>query len=114
MNLSSLQDLAELLRHRWDPIVLALVAERPRRYSELTRVVRDDSGERISDGVLSLTLSRLIDSGLLVKRSSGEGYVLYTPTNEARRRIRRLRWLSEMAARHDRCGIESDLRTNPA
>jgi DNA-binding HxlR family transcriptional regulator len=107
VNLDGLRELAELFKHRWDPIILALVTERPRRFSELAHEVRDRSGEHISDGVLSLTLARLIVDGFITKRQSGRWHSLYAPTIEAHSRVQRLQQLSELAIRSEPNGPRS-------
>lgn len=98
LNLDGLRELVEIFRHRWDPIILVLLAERPRRRRELTQEVRDNRGEHISDGVLSEALDRLQDDGLIAKDKRGANHVVYRATSAALGRVARLQRISEFAA----------------
>jgi DNA-binding HxlR family transcriptional regulator len=98
MNMTGLVELAAFFRHRWDPFILVLLAERPRRYRELANEVRDWSGAVISDGVLSAALARLAEEGLLLKLHSGPGHALYAATGRGRQKVERLRRLCDVAA----------------
>jgi DNA-binding HxlR family transcriptional regulator len=96
LNLDELRELVEIFRHRWDPIILVLLAERPRRRKELTQEVRDNRGEHISDGVLSDVLTRLQDEGLITKVNKGASHVVYRATPAALSRVERLRRISDL------------------
>jgi DNA-binding PadR family transcriptional regulator len=98
MNLDALRELAVIFRHRWDPIILGLLSEGPRRRRDLTQEVRDQDGEHISDGVLSETLTRLQDEGLITKEKAGANHAVYRATPAAQRKVERLRQISEFAA----------------
>jgi DNA-binding HxlR family transcriptional regulator len=98
LNLDGLRELAEIVRHRWDPIILALLSERPRRRRELSQQVRDQRGEHISDGVLSDALNRLQDEGLIIKEKSGANHAVYRATPAALGKVGRLQRISELAA----------------
>src|SRR3954454_11786761 len=91
-------EFAELLRHRWDPVILSLLTERPRRRRDLTQEVVDLGGERVSDGVLSLALKRLQAEGMVIRKQAGARHVEYHATPSAVAVIDRLRRLSEIAA----------------
>jgi len=67
-----LQEVAEMLRHRWDPLILALLGQGPLRYRDLSGQVRQPSGEMISNGVLSEALDRMGRKGFVVKTMKGD------------------------------------------
>ncbi len=96
IDLHRLDELAALLRHRWDPIILGLLAKQPRRYRDLVQQTNDKSGRHIADGVLSQALQRLIGEGLAVKESS-DGLVLYRITPAGSRALARLQRVIETA-----------------
>ncbi len=96
MNLDGLRELVEIFRHRWDPIILVLLAERPRRRRELTQEVCDSHGEHISDGVLSDVLNRLQGEGLITKENIRASHVVYRATQAALCRVERLRRVSDV------------------
>ncbi|SRR6266545_3890151 len=95
LNLDLLRELVEIFRYRWDPIILVLLAERPRRRRELTQEVCDSRGEHISDGVLSDVLNRLQDEGLITKENIRANHVVYRATPAALSRVERLRRISD-------------------
>jgi DNA-binding HxlR family transcriptional regulator len=98
MNLDGLRDLVDIFRHRWDPIILVLLAEQPRRRRELTQEVRNNRGEHISDGVLSKALDRLQYEGLITKEQRHPKHVVYRATPIALSRVEWLQCVSEFAA----------------
>jgi DNA-binding PadR family transcriptional regulator len=98
LNLDGLRELVDIFKHRWDPIILVLLAERPRRRRELTQEVRDSRGEHIADGVLSEVLNRLQAEGLIVKVMVGANRALYGPTPAAVDWVRRLERISDLNA----------------
>jgi DNA-binding HxlR family transcriptional regulator len=100
VNLDGLRELVEIFRHRWDPIILVLLAERPRRRKELTQEVRD-SREHISDGVLSDVLKRLQKDGLITKVTPAASHVVYRATPKALNWVERLRRISGYDVGHD-------------
>jgi DNA-binding HxlR family transcriptional regulator len=91
-----LDELAALLRHRWDPIILDLLIKHPRRYRDLVQQASDKSGEHIAEGVLSLTLLRLTDEGLVTKETSTGG-TLYRATPAGSRAMARLQRVIDIA-----------------
>jgi DNA-binding HxlR family transcriptional regulator len=97
LNLDGLRELAVIFRHRWDPIILGLLSDGPIRRRDLTQEVRDQDGEHISDGVLSETLTRLQDEGLITKDKTSANHAIYRATPAARRKIERLRQINEFA-----------------
>jgi DNA-binding HxlR family transcriptional regulator len=99
LDLDALRELVEIFRHRWDPIILVVLAERPRRRRELTQQVCDSHGEHISDGVLSDVLNRLQDEGLITKENVGANHVVYRATPAAMSRVERLRRISDLGHR---------------
>ncbi|GIJ62113.1 hypothetical protein Vau01_096290 [Virgisporangium aurantiacum] len=98
LSLDDLRELIDIFRHRWDPIILVLLADRPRRRKELTQEVRDGSGEHIADGVLSEVLTRLQTDGMIVKDKSGANHVVYRATQAALTTVARLRRISDLDA----------------
>jgi len=95
--LDGLRELVDNFRHRWDPIILVLLAEHPRRRRELTQEVRDNRGEHISDGVLSEALDRLQAEGLIAKDKLAANHVVYRATPAAQHRVTWLQRVSEFA-----------------
>jgi len=59
-----LREIATILSHKWDLVILARLAERPMRYTELAHEVREVDSV-LADGVLSKNLKRLAASGLV-------------------------------------------------
>jgi DNA-binding HxlR family transcriptional regulator len=98
LNLDGLRELVDIFRHRWDPIILVLLGEHPRRRKELTQEVCDNRGEHISDGVLSEALDRLQDEGLIMKKKLRANHVVYQATPAALGRVEWLQRVSEFAA----------------
>ncbi len=98
MNRDGLRELAAIWGHRWDSIILGLLVEGPKRRRDLSQQVRDEDGEHISDGVLSETLNRLQDEGLITKEKPEVNHAVYRATPAAHRKIERLRQISEFAA----------------
>ena len=97
MNLDRLRDVTAIWKHRWDPIILELLSKGPRRRRDLSQQARDQNNEHISDGVLSETLSRLQDEGLITKEKTGANRAIYSATPAAQRRMERLRQINEFA-----------------
>jgi DNA-binding HxlR family transcriptional regulator len=102
MDVDALRELTDIFKHRWDPIILALLSASPHRRRELTHQVRDKKGEHISDGVLSQTLSRLTEEGLIDKEQRGVNHVIYSATPAAIDQVERLRRQSARAAQVER------------
>lgn len=103
MDFERLRALADLVRHRWDLVILALLAERPMRYRELSQRTRHRS-ERIADGVLSRTLRRLEHGGLVDRATIADGSAVYRPTVAALTRMEQVRRVEALLAdevRHD-------------
>jgi DNA-binding HxlR family transcriptional regulator len=64
----------EILGHKWDLVILTQLGERSLRFKDLGRRIREiDSG--FNDGVLSKTLRRLADDGLIYKQAVGKRHV---------------------------------------
>jgi DNA-binding HxlR family transcriptional regulator len=98
LTLDGLSEFHDLIKHRWDLMILALLSERPRRRVELTQQVVDEAGTHISDGVLSEALQRLQDEGLVTKHKTGPHHADYHATPLALRKIERLRMINTFVA----------------
>jgi DNA-binding HxlR family transcriptional regulator len=59
-----LRDISRILAHKWDLTILARLAERPLRYTELAHEVREVDSD-LTEGVLSKNLKRLAVTGLI-------------------------------------------------
>jgi len=78
----------DLLRSRWqNTIILCLAAENPLRYVELGRALADYTGAHPSEGVLTRTLVRLAEDGL-VRSDVVEDHKVYTLTSDGEARAR--------------------------
>ena len=67
MDSRHLREIARILAHKWDPTILARLAERPLRYTELVHAVREVDSD-LSESVLSRNLKRLAASGLILQQ----------------------------------------------
>ena len=74
--------LSEILGHKWDLVILARLAERPLRYTEIATQVRETSSD-LTDGVLTKSLRRLTDDGLIGREQIG-GHQVYDLTGRGR------------------------------
>jgi DNA-binding HxlR family transcriptional regulator len=82
VNLNHLRRLSEILGHKWDLLILARLAERPLRYSEIACQVRETDSD-LTDGVLTKNLKRLTDHGL-IHREPIDGHRVYDLTRRGR------------------------------
>jgi DNA-binding HxlR family transcriptional regulator len=64
----------ELLGRKWDLLVLVQLGQGPLRHRDLKSRIRDIDDD-LNDGVLSKTLRRLADDGLIYKQPVGRGHV---------------------------------------
>jgi DNA-binding HxlR family transcriptional regulator len=92
-----LRALADLAHHRWDLVILALLAERPMRYRELSQRTCHRS-ERIADGVLSRTLRRLEQGGLVARATIADGSAVYRLTAAALTKVEQFRRVEALLA----------------
>ena len=64
----------EILGHKWDLVILTQLSKGSLRHKDLGRRIREiDRG--LNDGVLSKTLRRLADDGLIYKQAVGKRHV---------------------------------------
>jgi DNA-binding HxlR family transcriptional regulator len=64
----------EILGHKWDLVILTQLGQRSLRFKDLGQRIREIDGD-INDGVLSKTLRRLADAGLIYKQAVGKRHV---------------------------------------
>jgi len=82
--------IAEFFRFRWDPPILAELAERPSRFRALASRLETHVGEHVDDNALSRSLHRLTRSGLVTAECSRVGrrdVKLYRLTRSGREHV---------------------------
>jgi DNA-binding HxlR family transcriptional regulator len=62
------------LGHKWDLVILTQLGKGSLRFKDLGRRIREIDGD-LNDGVLSKTLRRLADDGLIYKQAVGKRHV---------------------------------------
>lgn len=82
MNISHLRQLSDILGHKWDPVILGRLAERPLRYMEIANQVREIDSD-LTEGVLSKNLRRLAANGLICRKLA-DGHRVYDLTTRGR------------------------------
>lgn len=82
MDINHLRQLSEILGHKWDLVILARLAERPLRYTEIVNRVREIDSD-LTEGVLNKNLKRLAANGLLL-RELANGHRVYNLTTRGR------------------------------
>ncbi|GLI00897.1 winged helix-turn-helix transcriptional regulator [Phytohabitans aurantiacus] len=82
MNIDHLRRLSEVLGHKWDLVILAHLAERPLRYTELASQVREIDID-LAEGVLNKNLKRLSANGL-IQRERTNGHHVWNLTRRGR------------------------------
>ena len=66
MEASHLRNVTEILARKWDLVVLTHLSDGPMRYTQLALAIRKVHPE-LTEGVLSKTLRRLADDGMVHK-----------------------------------------------
>ncbi|MPZ28586.1 MAG: hypothetical protein GEV12_19845 [Micromonosporaceae bacterium] len=69
----ALVKIADLLRFRWDPAILACLAEQPWRNRALAKHLGEHIGDRVEDNALSRSLGRLRRGGFVVAHPATVG-----------------------------------------
>jgi len=64
VDLTFIEEIEELFRHRWVPYILLCLADGPQRYSAIAHVINQQATDRLSDSVLSRSLDHLEAAGL--------------------------------------------------
>jgi DNA-binding HxlR family transcriptional regulator len=82
VNINRLRRLSAILGHKWDLVILAHLAERPLRYAEIARRVRESDSD-LTDGVLTKNLKLLAANGLIY-RARASGHHVYDLTGRGR------------------------------
>jgi DNA-binding HxlR family transcriptional regulator len=93
VNIDHLRRLSEILGHKWDLVILAHIAERPLRYTEIASRVRETDSE-LTEGVLSKNLRRLAINDL-IRREWTDGHHVYDLTARGRRLVTTLAKISD-------------------
>jgi len=65
IDIDAIVRVADLFRFRWDPAVLAVLAERPFRFRALHTRLVTQIGEHVDDNALTRSLHRLTRAGLI-------------------------------------------------
>ncbi|WP_117214520.1 winged helix-turn-helix transcriptional regulator [Allorhizocola rhizosphaerae] len=65
IDIDTLVRIAGYFRFRWDPPILAELAQRPSRFRQLATRLQRHVGEHVDDNALSRSLQRLTRSGLV-------------------------------------------------
>jgi DNA-binding HxlR family transcriptional regulator len=68
LNIERYLEIAELFRFRWDPAILAALAEGPHRFRALRTRIEDEMDEHMDDNALSRSLRRLEKEGYIASR----------------------------------------------
>ena len=74
MTARQLLKVQEILGRKWELLILAQLGPGPLRHKDLARQIREIDRD-LNDGVLSRTLRRLADDGLIYKRAVGNRHV---------------------------------------
>jgi DNA-binding HxlR family transcriptional regulator len=78
-----LRRMQELIGRKWDLMVLVHLSERPRRFMQLVNGIRAGE-ESISERVLSDTLKRLSETGMVRSTTIDGTRKVWTPTPRGR------------------------------
>jgi DNA-binding PadR family transcriptional regulator len=82
--------IAEYFRFRWDPPILAELAQRPSRFRALASRLETHVGEHVDDNALSRSLQRLTRSGLVTADGNRVGrrdFKVYRLTAKGREHV---------------------------
>ena len=74
MSARHLLRIQEILGRKWDLLILTQLGQGPLRHKDLKGRIRAIGGD-LNDGVLSRTLRRLADDGLIYKQAVGKRHV---------------------------------------
>ena len=74
MSAQHLLRVQEILGRKWELLILTRLGQGPLRHKDLGRRIREVD-PALNDGVLSRTLRRLADDGLVYKQAVGKGHV---------------------------------------
>lgn len=74
MSARHLLRVQEILGRKWELLILTQLGQGPLRHKDLARRIRVIGGD-LNDGVLSRTLRRLADDGLIHKQAVGKRHV---------------------------------------
>lgn len=86
----TLIDIGQRFRFRWDPAILAELAERPSRYRALASRLQAHVGQHLDDNALSRSLRRLVRYGLVTADSNRIGkrdFKVYRLTDKGREHV---------------------------
>lgn len=90
IDIDKLVRIAEYFRFRWDPPILAELAQRPSRFRALASRLETHVGEHVDDNALSRSLHRLTRSGLVTadgNRIGGRDFKVYRLTAKGREHV---------------------------
>jgi DNA-binding PadR family transcriptional regulator len=73
LNIESYLEMADLFRFRWDPAILAVIADRPSRFRALATALERQIDEHVDDNALWRSLRRLQRSGHIESRKLAVG-----------------------------------------
>jgi DNA-binding HxlR family transcriptional regulator len=107
MDSGGMRQVLGIFNHKWDPAVLACLAERPRRYSELARVIREVDSD-LTEGVLSKNLKRLVAHGLIRQEPIGSRHHAWDLTPLGRRMALILTRITDLADEGQRQDAEEE------
>lgn len=91
IDIDALVRIAEYFRFRWDPPILAELAERASRFRALASRLETHVGEHVDDNALSRSLHRLTRTGLITADCTQVGrrdYKLYRPTGKGHQHVK--------------------------
>lgn len=91
IDIDTLVRIAEYFRFRWDPPILAELAQRPSRFRALASRLETHVGEHVDDNALSRSLQRLTRSGLVTADDNRVGrrdFKVYRLTAKGREHVR--------------------------
>ena len=95
MDASHLRNVQEILARKWALVVLTHLSDGPMRYTQLAHAIRKDY-PALTEGVLSKTLRRLTDDGMVRKVTSAQSRRAHALTPDGRTVINVLGQIGEL------------------
>ncbi len=95
MDAGHVREISRILSHTWDVTILACLAERPKRYTELANEVHRD-GSDIAERVLSKNLKQLAANGLICQEPIDSHHHTWSLTPHGRHMVEILRRITNL------------------
>jgi DNA-binding HxlR family transcriptional regulator len=98
VDVRALREVLEIVAHKYDLAILTQLRERPLRYMQLLRKIRETDSD-LSEGVQTKNLKRLTANGLIHQESLGNRHYGYALTPHGRYLVA---ILAQITALHDK------------